>query len=95
MSPALPLTLPEVANPLSLDGKRILITGGSRGIGAAAVLLLSSLGARVAFTYREQMVVLRALVDAGADRSMGDNEGVTPLEHARSNGYTRIVSILD
>ncbi len=54
MSPSLPLTLPEVAKPLNLNGKRILITGGSRGIGAAAVRLLSSLGACVAFTYKEQ-----------------------------------------
>ncbi len=54
MSPTLPSTLPEITNPLSLNGKRILITGGSRGIGAAAVTLLASLGASVAFTYREQ-----------------------------------------
>lgn len=54
MSPAFPLTLPEITNPLNLNGKRVLITGGSRGIGAAAVRLLSSLGASVAFTYQEQ-----------------------------------------
>lgn len=54
MSPTLPLMLPEVTNPLNLNGKRVLITGGSRGIGAAAVRLLSILGASVAFTYREQ-----------------------------------------
>ena len=31
-------------------------------------------------------------VAAGADRSIGDNEGVTPLEHARAKGYAAIAS---
>lgn len=35
----------------SLQGKRIVVTGGSRGIGAAIVKLLSEEGAQVAFTY--------------------------------------------
>ncbi len=37
--------------PLNLASQRILVTGGSRGIGAATVRLLASLGAKVAFTY--------------------------------------------
>ena len=37
--------------PLNLTSQRILVTGGSRGIGAATVRLLASLGAKVAFTY--------------------------------------------
>jgi 3-oxoacyl-[acyl-carrier protein] reductase len=36
---------------ITLAGQRILVTGGSRGIGAATVRLLSHLGAKVAFTY--------------------------------------------
>lgn len=40
--------------PLNLASKRILVTGGSRGIGAATVRLLAGLGANVAFTYLHQ-----------------------------------------
>lgn len=35
----------------SLQGKRIVVTGGSRGIGSAIVKLLAEEGAEVAFTY--------------------------------------------
>jgi 3-oxoacyl-[acyl-carrier protein] reductase len=38
--------------PLSLDGKVALISGGSRGIGAAAVRMFAQAGAKVAFNYR-------------------------------------------
>jgi 3-oxoacyl-[acyl-carrier protein] reductase len=38
--------------PLSLEGKVALISGGSRGIGAAAVRMFAQAGAKVAFNYR-------------------------------------------
>ncbi|MBI4913114.1 MAG: SDR family oxidoreductase [Acidobacteria bacterium] len=47
---------------MNLAGRRILVTGGSRGIGAAAVRLLAALGARVAFTYLSGRDAAEALV---------------------------------
>ena len=48
---------------LSLTGKVALVTGGSRGIGAATVRLLRQAGARVVFSYRSAADQARALVD--------------------------------
>ena len=48
---------------LSLAGRVALVTGGSRGIGAATVRLFRQAGARVAFSYRvadEQALALQA-----------------------------------
>ncbi|PLS86684.1 MAG: hypothetical protein CYG60_05960 [Actinobacteria bacterium] len=39
--------------------------------------------------------VVRLLVEGGADPSLPDGEGVTPLEHARANGYDEMVEILE
>src|SRR5277367_4867986 len=38
--------------PLSLSGKVALISGGSRGTGAATVRMFAAAGAKVAFSYR-------------------------------------------
>jgi ankyrin repeat protein len=37
---------------------------------------------------------VRALVEAGADVDLADSDGITPLEHARRNGYAVIAEIL-
>jgi 3-oxoacyl-[acyl-carrier protein] reductase len=47
---------------LSLEGKVALVTGGSRGIGAATVRLLRQAGARVVFSYRAAQAQADALV---------------------------------
>lgn len=39
--------------------------------------------------------VVRLLVEAGADRSIADRDGVTPLAHARARGYTEIAALLE
>lgn len=39
--------------------------------------------------------IVQLLVDHGADVNIADKEGVKPLQHARSRGYTEIVRILE
>jgi ankyrin repeat protein len=39
--------------------------------------------------------VVRLLVEAGADRSIADRDGVTPLAHARARGYAEIAALLE
>src|ERR1019366_5150282 len=46
---------------LSLAGRTALITGGSRGIGAATVRLFRQAGARVAFSYQQATAQAEAL----------------------------------
>jgi acetoacetyl-CoA reductase/3-oxoacyl-[acyl-carrier protein] reductase len=41
---------------LGLENRVILVTGGNRGIGAATVNLLLELGAKVAYTYRQEHI---------------------------------------
>src|SRR5579864_2699717 len=55
--------------PLSLAGRTALITGGSRGIGAATVRLFRQAGARVAFSYQSatDIAVSLAAECAGPD----------------------------
>jgi len=47
--------------PLSVSGKVALISGGSRGIGAACVRMFAAAGAKVAFSYRSARAQAEAL----------------------------------
>ena len=61
--------------PVDLDGKRILLTGASSGIGAAAAERFARLGATVVVVARRQ-----DLLDALADRITG--RAATAMPHA-------------
>jgi len=54
---------------LSLNGKVALITGGSRGIGAATVRMFVEAGARVLFNYEKAQAAAEKLVREGGDQN--------------------------
>src|SRR5438270_13999924 len=53
--------------PISLEGKIALISGGSRGIGAATVRLFTAAGAKVVFSYRSAARQAEALAKQCGD----------------------------
>src|SRR5205807_1532482 len=56
---------------LSLEGKVALITGGSRGIGAATVRMFVEAGARVMFNYEQARTAAEKLVRECGDEQCG------------------------
>jgi 3-oxoacyl-[acyl-carrier protein] reductase len=84
---------PPSSVPLSLAGRTALITGGSRGIGAATVRLFRQAGARVAFSYRAAQAEAEALSTACGGPSLClpiQQELATP-----EDGQTLIARTLD
>jgi NAD(P)-dependent dehydrogenase (short-subunit alcohol dehydrogenase family) len=65
------------AVPLTLAGRTALITGGSRGIGAATVRLFRQAGARVAFSYRNARDEAKSLA-----HQLGGAPNCIPIQHA-------------
>ncbi len=86
-------------NPLapgSLTGKRVLVTGSSRGIGADTVTFFAEAGARVVINYRNKearaLKLVAALEEAGAEAiavraDLTDPESVAGLVEQISAAY--------
>jgi len=76
-------SLPGVS--LSLEGKVALVTGGSRGIGAATVRLLRRAGARVVFSYQTAEAQARALeTECGEAETRGVRQGLGSVEDGQA-----------
>ncbi|MCV2866659.1 ankyrin repeat domain-containing protein [Albidovulum sediminicola] len=43
----------------------------------------------------DHLAVLDALLEAGADRTLADRDGVSPLQHARARGFQKMVERLE
>src|SRR5581483_7971115 len=70
---------------LSLSNRVALITGGSRGIGAATVRLFSAAGALVLFNYRKAHAEAKALAkECGEERCAAVQCDLTGLGSARA-----------
>ncbi len=82
---ASPQASPEAGVALSLRGKVALITGGSRGIGAATVRLFRRSGARVVFSYVSSREMAEALMAecGGAEACVAVQQELATPEQGR------------
>lgn len=71
---------------IRLDGQAAVVTGGSRGIGAATVRLFSACGAGVVFGYRSAAAAADQVVrgcEGGAERVLAVRSDVSKMSGAR------------
>lgn len=70
---------------MNVEGRRVLVTGGSRGIGRASAHAFAHRGARVAIGYRRDEAAARATMDAlaGGPHAMVRADVAEPAEAAR------------
>ena len=74
-----------MALEFSLANKVALVSGGSRGIGAATVKLLAKAGAKVAFNYQKAAVRADKVVEeCGRENAAAFQQELSTPEHARA-----------
>jgi 3-oxoacyl-[acyl-carrier protein] reductase len=74
---------------IDLSGKRALVTGGSRGIGAATALLMSRCGADVVVGYRSREADAQGVVES--IRALGRRASACAADIATASGATALV----
>ncbi len=84
-------TLPLTASSPSIP-PLTLVTGGSRGLGAAMALALARSGHDVLITYRESAEAAQAVVEQV--RALGRRAAALPLEMAQVDGFPAFVQAL-
>lgn len=80
------IIMPEAGVLMSLQGRVAVITGGSRGIGAANVRLFTNAGARVLFNYQKAADHATQLVSdcGGTSRCVAVQQELAGVESARN-----------
>ena len=76
-----------MALELDLSGRAILLTGGSRGIGAATVRTLHACGANIVFTYRSSRIRAESLA-----RELGERAVAVKADLAERDAPARLVA---
>ncbi|MBI4935474.1 MAG: hypothetical protein HY828_16460 [Actinobacteria bacterium] len=69
-----------------------LVTGVNGSVAMGRVLLEAVILGDGSPVHEE---IVLALLAAGAHPHLADREGITPLQHARSKGHTRLATILE
>ena len=80
-------------NPFSLEGKTILITGASSGIGAETAVECSRLGARVIITGRNEQRLQKTF--SRLDVSFCNEHQLTPADLVNETDISRLVEQID
>jgi 3-oxoacyl-[acyl-carrier protein] reductase len=80
------VTMPDAGVVLSLKDRVAVVTGGSRGIGAAVVRMFSRAGAQVVFNYQKAQAEASRVVEecGGTSRCLGLQTELATIDAART-----------
>ncbi len=79
---------------MNLKGKNVLITGGSRGIGAGIVTFLAQQGARIAFTYTSRLEAAQSILQSLPNQcqSQGQNHALFQMDISNESSVCETVA---